>query len=284
MIVHTLLSVTKELSADGDGIMNIRLCVLMLILVFGTICFPFPGITDNNLPFHPEEKMSFQVRWAFITAGEAVIELLPLEDFNGVKSYHIVYTAKTTPFVDIFYKVRDRIDSYMDRDMTHSLFYKKNHQGKSKKDITVTFDWEKEEVQYSSLSEKREPISIIPGTFDPLSVFYAFRLHKLHIDDEFSIPVTDGKKHIIGKAKVIKREKIRVLGTPYDTFLVEPELEHVGGVFEKSKNARLQIWVTADDRRIPVRIKSKVKVGSFVAELTSFEEGPRGESNSNEDD
>jgi len=29
----------------------------------------------------------------------------------------------------------------------------------------------------------------------------------------------------------------------------------------------MEIWVTADDRRIPVKIKSKVKVGSFVAEL-----------------
>jgi hypothetical protein len=113
-------------------------------------------------------------------------------------------------------------------------------------------------------------------------VFFAFRIHKLHIDDEFSIPVTDGKKNIIGKAKVIKRETIRVLGTRYDTFLVEPELEHVGGVFEKSKDAKLQIWVTADDRRIPVRIKSKVIVGSFVAELTSYEKGFEDESNSGE--
>ena len=38
-------------------------------------------------------------------------------------------------------------------------------------------------------------------------------------------------------------------------------------VFKKSKKAKIQIWLTADDRRIPVRIKSKVVVGSFVADL-----------------
>jgi hypothetical protein len=52
---------------------------------------------------------------------------------------------------------------------------------------------------------------------------------------------------------------------------VEPSLEHVGGVFEKSKDAKVQIWVTADARRIPVKIKSKVAVGSFVGELVSVE-------------
>ena len=253
--------------------MSIRSRILIITFFIGITCFPVQGIAENNIPFYPEEKMYFQVYWSFIKAGEAVIELLPVEDISGVKLYHFVYTARTTPFVDMFYKVRDKIDSYTDTHMTHSLLYKKSHQGKSQKEVTVTFDLERQEVQYSDLHEKREPVSITPGTFDPLSVFYAFRLHDLHINDEFSIPVTDGKKYVIGKAKVIKRERVTVLGTPYDTFLVEPELEHVGGVFEKSKDAKLQIWVTADDRRIPVRIKSKVKVGSFVAELTSFEKG-----------
>ena len=83
--------------------------------------------------------------------------------------------------------------------------------------------------------------------------------------------MTDGKKSVIGKARVIKREKITVPSGVYDTYLVEPDLEHIGGVFKKSKNAKLQIWVTADKRRIPVKVKSKVIVGSFIAELISIE-------------
>ena len=105
-----------------------------------------------------------------------------------------------------------------------------------------------------------------------MSVFYAFRLHELKEDLEIRIPVTDGKKCVMGKAKVIKREKVTLAGgTTYDTYLVEPDLEHIGGIFEKSKNAKLEVWVTADDRRMPVKIKSKVIVGSFVAELVSAE-------------
>jgi hypothetical protein len=55
----------------------------------------------------------------------------------------------------------------------------------------------------------------------------------------------------------------------YDTYLIEPEIKHIGGVFEKSKNAKIKLWVTADKRKIPVKIKSKVVVGSFVGELVS---------------
>jgi len=92
---------------------------------------------------------------------------------------------------------------------------------------------------------------------------------------ELEAPVTDGKKCVMGKAKVIRRETIRVRGVAYDTFLVEPGLEHIGGVFEKSKNAKLLVWVTADEACIPVRVKSEVIVGSFVAELISVEGRPR---------
>ena len=88
-------------------------------------------------------------------------------------------------------------------------------------------------------------------------------------------PVTDGKKCVIGKASVVKRETITLSdGTKYDTFLLEPELQHIGGVFEKSKDAKIKVWVTADKRRIPVKITSKVIVGSFIGELESAEFAP----------
>ena len=236
-------------------------------------CYRNAIAVGHNLPFYPEEKMTFEVRWAFIPAGEAVLEVLPIETMKGKRSYHFVFTARTYEFIDLFYKVRDMIDSYTDVEMTHSILYRKQHKGKSQKDVVVNFDWEREEAQYSNFGEKLEPVSIMPGTFDPLSVFYSFRLNDLNENKEIKTPVTDGKKCIIGKARVIRREKIELSSGSYDTYLVEPDLEHIGGVFKKSRNAELQIWVTADDRCIPVRIKSRVKVGSFVAELVSFERG-----------
>ena len=232
---------------------------------------PVSRASETSPPFLVGEKLRFQVRWAFIPAGEFFLEVLPMEIIEGKRSYHFLLSARTYPVVDVFYKVRDRIEAFTDEGMTHTLLYKKNRKGKSKRDVLVTFDYQKLEARYSNFGEKRDPVPIAPGSFDPLSVFYAFRLVDLKENMELEVPVSDGKKFIIGKARVLRRERIKVPGGTYDTFLVEPNLKQIGGVFKKSKNAKLKVWVTTDRRHIPVRIESKVRVGYFVANLLSME-------------
>jgi hypothetical protein len=263
----------KESSSD---IYCLRLDVqsfITLILTAIIIIFCFTEsveAVEKNFPFYPGEKLTFQLKWTIIPAGEAVLEVLPIETINGAKAYHFVMTARSNSFIDHFYKVRDRIDAYADIDMTHSILYKKKqHEGKNKKDVVVNFSWEQNKAQYSNFNNKRPPIDLLSGSFDPLSAFYYTRLVELKKNSIIERPVTDGKKCIIGKAFVIKKERIKLASGTYDTYLIEPELKHVGGVFEKSKNAKIQLWVTADKRRIPVKIKSKVVVGSFVGELVS---------------
>lgn len=251
-----------------------KAAVFILIILCTTIAYVgSPWAVENSFPFYPEEKMIFRVKWAFIPAGEAVLEVGPMEVMNSIRSYHFVLSTRTYEYFDLFYKVRDRIESYTNAEMTHSILYKKRHQGRSQSDVVVHFDWDRAQAQYSDFGKKIAPISLMPGAFDPLSVFFAFRLHDMKGDGEIQTPVTDGKKCIIGKAKIIKKEKIKVPTGTYDTYLVEPDLEHIKGVFKKSKNAKLKIWVTADHQRIPVRIKSKVRIGTFVAELISYERG-----------
>jgi hypothetical protein len=228
---------------------------------------------ERTIPFHPGEQLRFEVRWTIIPAGEAVLEVLPPVNLSGVTCFHFAVTARSSEFVDLFYKVRDMIDAYADNTMSRSIQFKKVQGARSRRNVVVDFDWRKGEVQYSESGEKRAPLSIPPGSFDPLSVFYAFRTHPLEAGKEINVPVTDGKKCVMGTARVLSREKIEVAGRTFDTFLVEPEMKHIGGIFEKGKKSRLQIWVTADSDRVPVRVKGGVVVGSFVAELVSWKRG-----------
>jgi Protein of unknown function (DUF3108) len=225
---------------------------------------------EKDFPFYPGEKLTFLLKWEFIPAGESVLEVLPMETIDGVKAYHFSLTVKSNAFIDSLYKVRDRIDAYANTEMTHSMLYKKKqHEGKTQRDIVVNFDWQNNKVQYTNFKDKRPPIDILSGSFDPLSAFYFVRLFDFQEKSKIERPVTDGKKCVIGELSVIKRETLKLKSGTYDTYLIEPELKHIGGVFEKSKNAKIQLWVTADKRRIPVKIKSKVVVGSFVGELVS---------------
>ena len=223
-------------------------------------------------PFQPGERMHYVLRWGIFSAGEATLEVHEMDTIQGVEAYHFVMTARSNSFIDAFFKVRDRIDSYADAGMNHSLYYKKNqHEGKTRRDIKVDFDWEKNESTYINFDTEPKVISQQPGSFDPLAVFYFTRMLDLREGNEFTQPVTDGEKTMMGILRVIGREKVTVAAGTFDTLILEPDLQKVEGVFSKKQRAKTKLWVTDDERRLLVKMKSKAKVGSFVAELDFFE-------------
>lgn len=241
---------------------SIILCIIFLLW--------FPSLAPaSDAAFLPGEKLIFQLRWEFVPAGEATLSVDSMTVVDGEPAYHFVLTAKSNSFVDMFYKVRDQIDSYTDVDMTRSVYFSKNQrEGKTRGNATITFDWDNNTAQYTTKDDRRDPVELQPGAFDPLGIFYFVRSSDLEPGIILERPVTDGKKCVIGIGHVIKRETIKVPAGTFDTLLIEPDTKDVGGVFEKSKDAKIHIWVTADKYHIPVKLQSKVVVGSFMGELT----------------
>jgi len=273
-----------------------KLYLAFLLSVFITIAGPATHLqaASSCKAFFPGEKLKFRLKWGLIPAGEALLEVLPIEIIDGVESYHFVMTARTNAFIDAFYKYRSRVDAYADTGMTHSIMYRKKVEARKKiREVVVTFDWVKSEVRYHSVNKytdeavnasgkkyrrgksriRKRLIPVLPGSFDPLSVFYYSRSIPLNEKTHIQRPVSDGKKCIVGTAKVKRREKIRLASGKYDTYLIEPSLKHLEGVFEKSKKSKIQLWVTNDECRIPVKLKSKIVIGSFTGELISYTDG-----------
>jgi hypothetical protein len=256
-----------------------RICRWLTAAVFLWFLVPAtPAAAEpETIPFVPGETLTFELRWGFIPAGTAVLRIMPIETVDGEPVYHFVMEARTNSLVDAFYKYRSRIDAYASLDMSRSIRYQKiTTVYSTRKAITVTFDWSRMKARY--LRETTEPgqepeidrdrrTDLLPGTFDPLSAFYFSRMHTFCENGSFERPVTDGKKCVIAKANVIKKERLTVDGKSFPTFLIEPELKHIEGVFEKSDDARVQIWVSADAHQIPVRLESEVIIGSFTGEL-----------------
>ena len=263
---------------NNRGHIGTRFLSGALLLLCMTFVAPTPGVlaeTDLGLPFSPGEKLTFLLRWGIIPAGEATLAVHPVTEIDGEQANHFVLTARTNDFVDVFYKVRQRIDAFADIDMNRSLLYREVHTvHQTRRDAEIRFNWKKMKAQYVNFGKAEKPIRISPGAFDPLSVFYFSRLFDPGQRDFLERPVTDGKKCVIGRATIVRRETIEVEDRTYDTYLVEPELKEVGGVFKKSRDAKIQVWVTADEHRIPVRIRSKVVIGSFTGDLISAESVP----------
>jgi hypothetical protein len=260
----------------GTLAVALLLCVCLCVWPFRSHGGDFAG-----QPFYPGERLVFVVTWGAIPVGEGVLEVMPRTDVNGLEARHFAMVSRTNAFADIFYRVRDRMEGFTDKDMTMSLLYTKKSEGKSRRDVVVTYDWDTMRSRYFNNGEEHASVALLPGSFDPLSMFFAFRFFDIDVGKEFAIPVSDGKKTITGRAVVMDREMIKVRGVDYDSFLVRVDMGDVDGVFKKSRDADLFVWVTADNRRMPVRMKSSVVVGSFTVDLVTADPGLRNTPESN---
>ena len=240
------------------------------------------GAGEPERAFSPGEKLTFQIKWGPFPAGEAVLEVLPMERQDGSPVYHFVMEVKTNAFLDLFYYYRTRFDAYAELQMNRSLHYRQRTKtGRKTKDVTVDFDWQADMAHFHRTETFFQPepktntktleTPLLPGTFDPLSAFYYTRMLAPQERTLITRPISDGKRTLRASLKVIGRELIRLNGRSYDTFLVQPDLKGVNPVFEKEAGATILIWVSADERRIPIKLKSKVRVGSFTGELVGVE-------------
>ena len=224
---------------------------------------------DRRPAFEPGEILRYSLGWQFIVAGHATLEVLPDEEVGGETLRSFQMTARTRKVVDALFKVRDTLSSLASYDVTRSMGYSKiQREGKTKRDITVDFDWDNLKAHYfEARKQKSVTTPILENTLDPLSAFYFVRNQQLEVGKVIEGPMTDGKRCRMARIDVVEQKRIKVNGKKYECFRLKPDISDVGGVFEKSKDAKMEIWCTADHRHIPVLLKSKVAVGSFKAAL-----------------
>ena len=224
---------------------------------------------DRLFIFEPGERLVYRAKWFFLPAGEAVIEMLPDASVNGQPAHHFVMSTSTNSQIDFFYKIRERQDSFTDLKVTRSLQYRKKSTGDYPRDLVVLFDWTHGTATYTNFGQPEKPVTIQPGTFDPLSLIFAIRMYRLIPGDVLEIPVTDGIRVINARAIVASRETVTINHDVYDTLLVIPDMSRLEGIVSGRGGPSLKIWFTTDERHLPVKIQTRIAVGSFVFELVS---------------
>ncbi|MEM7672494.1 MAG: DUF3108 domain-containing protein [Verrucomicrobiota bacterium] len=249
--------------------------LLAILVSFSTI-----GLADEptvnsktSKPFHAGERLIYSLKWGPFSVGEAVLEVLNENTLFEEPAYHIRFSVRTNKFADNFYKVRTQIETFPSTDMERSLHYRADQsEGKREKSFSVMMDWDQQLITRVENGKTLESLKPAEPMHDPLSVLFYFRTIELFEGAILPLPATDGKKMIHVDAEVSELESIRVPAGRFETFRVQPKMKDLGGVFRKSKDAALNIWFSADERRIPVRLKSKVRVGSFMANLKRIEQ------------
>ena len=127
------------------------------------------------------ENLLFRIRWGTITGGYSTLTVPDIETKDGSTAYHIVSEARSTGFIDTFYKVRDKNEAWMDTALPRSLGYaKKLREGKYRVEESVRFDqaanrFHLEEHRLDRNTRETKEGDIPPNVFDILSSFYYVR-------------------------------------------------------------------------------------------------------------
>lgn len=227
---------------------------------------PRPAPPDT-LPFGPGERLTFSIDYGIINAGWAVMEIPTTRRYVGVECLDIRTQANSNAFFSKVHKVRDRAQTFFDPESLLPLrFEKHQREGSYEKDLVVRFDRKDTYAEY----ENGDEVIIPPWTQDELSAFYYLRTLPLEVGQDVFIDNHSNRKNYPLKVIVHGKESVTVPAGTFDCWVIEPVVRE-GGIFEAK--GTLTIWLTDDDRRMPVKMRTKIVVGAITASLVEFKPG-----------
>lgn len=217
------------------------------------------------------EQLRFSINWLFFNAGVAIIQAAPIDR----QTTELRLEACSNPVLDLIYKVRDQIitSTGYQQGQYRSLQYRYlQEEGGDRSDLSVDFSKPGKIIYLDNLETRKKKRRRVFKTDQPrmdmATAFFYSRGLPLEVGESYPVPVFDKGKSYELVIDVLRREAIdTMLGDDTPTVVIHPRLQTDG--FFKRKGEIL-IWITDDDRHLPVRMTSKVRVGKVVSELTDI--------------
>lgn len=226
-----------------------------------------------NEAFGVGEKLTFDVSFGFIVAGQATMMIDPdVQIQHGHRCYHIRFDVASSKSFDWLYRVHDHYDTYVDIDGIYPVRFEQHvREGGYSRDFVADFD----QAKHVATTSDNMSFPIPEFVHDILSAYYFVRtmdLKSMHKDEEVQLQnFYKDKAHELG-VRIRGRQDVEVGAGTFHCVIVEPMVKE-GGLFKS--DGRILIWLTDDDRKIPVKVSTKVVIGSIDAVMTSYA-GTRG--------
>jgi hypothetical protein len=246
--------------------------VLPLLLYGGSLLAAAAVLSESTVirpapspPFAAGERFTYALSWLSLRAGTAVMEVREPPPTEGPPALELVTTARSSPFVSKFYPVDNRVQSLVDaKTLAPRRLLFRRREGKRKNDFDVTFRRE-EGVAVSIKDGVKETIPIPPDIHDAISCLYYVRsLPVLRPGSSTVLTVHHDKKNYRLEVRVEEVERIKGPWGEAEAIRVLAVMPFQG-IFLNQGNIR--VWLTNDDRHVPLRMKAKVVIGSVVADL-----------------
>jgi hypothetical protein len=245
-----------------------KILLLVTFLVLSNSSF-----AQTESAFDKGEWFKFKMSYSgWMKAGEATLKVN--EDvLDGKPVFHVVGKGKTTGAISWFFKVKDRYESYFDKEkLIPYRFIRDIDEGGHTKNIEINFDQKNQKAHvYNIKHNSKKIIDTKPNVQDMVSTFYYLRnnldVDKLKVDDEIRTDMFFDGENYGFKIKYLGKETLRTAFGKVECLVFRPYVM-AGRVFKEEES--LTLWVSADQNRIPIRMKADLAIGSLRADLEAF--------------
>jgi hypothetical protein len=228
-----------------------------------------PPIYEIARPaFHDGEKLVFQASWLGIPVATARIEL------HHKPKDPVLWSAEawvqTNQFADVLFKMRD----YMSEDLDHRLLiprkmYIRQSENKRLNDFKADFDRSAGLVTLTKQNRKGRQVKHFLSTnpWGPLSGAMMALSLPMEPGKSYAVDVFTGSTRYVFSFKVVDREKITTALGTFDAYRLVPTVDYESDGKLSQSATGIAIWVSADDRRLPLRAETQAFIGKVQADL-----------------
>jgi hypothetical protein len=257
---------SSNLRATSSFLVSRFSYLILLLFLISTTTYSQELLNVKEPVFQTGEQLAYKLRYGFITAAEANIRVESTDvRFDNKPVYHLVAEGRTAGSFNVFYKVRNRYDSYIDqKDLTPYLYTESIREANYRRSDKARFYQDQKKIVSNKGTFKGDG-----QTFDVLSAYYFARsldISRLSIGSKFSMDyfLDDGVTKL--QVQYVGKEKVKTsLGT-FNCLKFSPSIQP-GRIFRK--DSKLYLWITDDGNRIPVKAQVEILVGSVTLELVS---------------
>ncbi|MEX2483689.1 MAG: DUF3108 domain-containing protein [Brumimicrobium sp.] len=227
----------------------------------------YPTIQSKS--FESGEKLRYRVTYGVMDAGEAILTVKETskKGANGRPLYHVKGEGKTLGAFNLFYKVEDIYESYIDKTGGFPwLFLRDVNEGGYEINQEYTFKQDKQKV-ITGGKEYKVPV----GIQDMISSFYFARtldFKNMKVGDETEFKCFMDEEIWPLKVRFVGVEEIKIRKGTFECMKFQPVVQE-GRYFENDDD--VEFWVTNDVNRIPVLVKAKIPVGTVKMHLVEWE-------------
>ncbi|MBR4805067.1 MAG: DUF3108 domain-containing protein [Bacteroidales bacterium] len=250
-----------------------RILTLSLLLLFSLGAIK--AQENNNYPFQNGERVDFVISyaWGGVITDVASMNLKTLYE-NG--EYKVTMTAGTYRFFDLFFKVRESLETkFSEETLRPSFFHREALEGKYRMKNTLTFNPSDFTIKSRTQKYDRVPYdTLLRGTEktkDLLTLFYYYRTVDFtnapvgeKVPMEFVVDKEIYSLYFIFKGR--EKKHIPGVGT-FNTmkFMVKVVL---GNVFDGKED--MTLWVSDDKNKVPLYFEAQLKFGKVQGHATKL--------------